>query len=53
MNTQEDRLRRCDRCGARARVQVRIGNLELLFCHHHANEHDTVLATGRYPVAAV
>jgi hypothetical protein len=50
MNAQEDRLRRCDRCGAVAKVQVQIGdNLELLLCRHHADKHNERIA-GRYPV---
>jgi hypothetical protein len=50
MNTMaQPRLKaadRCDRCGAAARVRVLLaGDLELLFCGHHANEHrDALLA---------
>jgi hypothetical protein len=35
---------RCDRCGAAARVRatLRSGG-ELLFCQHHANEHEAKL----------
>lgn len=32
---------RCDRCGAQAYVRAELGNGgELLFCAHHAREHD-------------
>lgn len=30
---------RCTRCGARAYVKAIKGELELLFCGHHAREH--------------
>lgn len=31
---------RCDRCGARAKVQVRLaGGGELIFCAHHGRQH--------------
>jgi hypothetical protein len=36
---------RCDRCGARAKVQVfLICGGELLFCGHHGREHHAALA---------
>lgn len=34
---------RCDRCGAQARVRVALASGELLFCGHHAKEHEPVL----------
>lgn len=35
---------RCDRCGAAARVRATLpSGGELLFCQHHANEHETKL----------
>lgn len=34
------RADRCDRCGAAARVRAKLpSGAELLFCQHHANEH--------------
>jgi hypothetical protein len=39
--TAEDR---CDRCGAQAYLRVELASgLELLFCAHHAREHDEKL----------
>jgi hypothetical protein len=36
---------RCDRCGAAARVRAKLPTGgELLFCQHHANEHQAKLA---------
>ena len=38
------RADRCDRCGAAARVRAKLpSGAELLFCQHHANEHETKL----------
>jgi hypothetical protein len=38
------RADRCDRCGAAARVRAKLpSGAELLFCQHHANEHETRL----------
>jgi hypothetical protein len=38
------RADRCDRCGAAARVRAKLpSGGELLFCQHHANEHETKL----------
>ena len=35
---------RCDRCGAQAYVRVRLASGgELLFCGHHAREHENAL----------
>lgn len=35
---------RCDRCGAQAYVRVELsGNAELLFCAHHARQHEEKL----------
>ena len=34
---------RCDRCGAQAYVRVTLPASELLFCAHHAREHDAAL----------
>ena len=35
---------RCDRCGAAARVRAKLpSGAELLFCQHHANEHEAKL----------
>jgi hypothetical protein len=35
------RADRCDRCGAAARVRAKLpSGGELLFCRHHANEHE-------------
>lgn len=37
-------LDRCDRCGAQAYVRVELANgAELLFCAHHAREHQEKL----------
>jgi len=39
------RADRCDRCGAAARVRAKLpSGAELLFCQHHANEHEAKLA---------
>jgi hypothetical protein len=35
---------RCDRCGARAYVRVRLAAGELLFCAHHGRKHADALA---------
>lgn len=38
------RADRCDRCGAAARVRATLpSGFELLFCQHHANEHEAKL----------
>jgi len=38
------RADRCDRCGAAARVRAKLpGGGELLFCQHHANQHEARL----------
>ncbi|MBV8967318.1 MAG: hypothetical protein JO191_14220 [Mycobacteriaceae bacterium] len=38
------RADRCDRCGAAARVRAKLSSGgELLFCQHHANQHETKL----------
>jgi hypothetical protein len=38
---------RCDRCPAAARVRADLAGGELLFCAHHAREHETsLLANG-------
>jgi len=38
------RADRCDRCGAAARVRAKLpSGLELLFCQHHANQHQSKL----------
>jgi hypothetical protein len=38
------RADRCDRCGAPARVRATLASGgELLFCQHHANEHEAKL----------
>ena len=34
---------RCDRCSAQARVRVTLPAGELLFCGHHAKEHESRL----------
>jgi hypothetical protein len=35
---------RCDRCGAQAYLRVELASgLELMFCAHHAREHDEKL----------
>ena len=35
---------RCDRCGAQAYVRVELaGDAELMFCAHHAREHEDKL----------
>ena len=34
---------RCDSCGARAYVRVKLATGELLFCAHHANEVESKL----------
>ncbi len=33
-------LDRCDRCGAQAYLRVELAIGELLFCAHHAREHE-------------
>ena len=33
-------LDRCDRCGAQAYLRVELAVGELLFCAHHAREHE-------------
>ena len=39
-----DALDRCDRCGAQAYVRVTLGGGgELLFCAHHARQHEQAL----------
>ncbi len=39
-----DQADRCDRCGAAARVRAKLpSGAELLFCQHHANEHQAKL----------
>ena len=39
---------RCDRCGAAARVRAKLpSGAELLFCQHHANEHEAKLIDWR------
>ena len=41
---QLTRADRCDRCGAAARVRAKLPfGAELLFCQHHANEHEAKL----------
>jgi hypothetical protein len=41
---QLTRVDRCDRCGAAARVRAKLpSGAELLFCQHHANEHEAKL----------
>ena len=38
------RADRCDRCGAAARVRAKLpSGFELLFCQHHANQHEAKL----------
>ena len=38
------RADRCDRCGAAAKVRAKLpSGAELLFCQHHANEHEAKL----------
>ena len=38
------RADRCDRCGAAAKVRAKLpSGGELLFCQHHANEHEARL----------
>ena len=38
------RADRCDRCGAAARVRAKLpSGAELLFCQHHAKEHQARL----------
>lgn len=38
------RADRCDRCGAAARVRAKLpSGAELLFCQHHANQHQAKL----------
>ncbi|MGV0627285.1 DUF7455 domain-containing protein [Mycolicibacter minnesotensis] len=38
------RADRCDRCGAAAQVRATLpSGAELLFCRHHANEHEAKL----------
>jgi len=35
---------RCDRCGAAARVRAKLpSGAELLFCQHHADQHEASL----------
>jgi hypothetical protein len=43
-NAELTKADRCDRCGAAARVRAKLpSGLELLFCQHHANEHEAKL----------
>jgi hypothetical protein len=37
---------RCDRCGAQARVRVRLAAGELLFCGHHSAQHADALTAA-------
>jgi hypothetical protein len=37
---------RCDRCPAAARVRADLAHGELLFCAHHAREHEMSLLAG-------
>ena len=38
------RADRCDRCGAAAQVRAKLpSGAELLFCQHHAKEHESKL----------
>jgi hypothetical protein len=54
------RADRCDRCSAAARVRAKLpSGAELLFCQHHANEHEAklielsaVLETSDEPIAS-
>ena len=54
------RADRCDRCSAAARVRATLpSGAELLFCQHHANEHEAklielsaVLETNGEPIAS-
>ncbi|NLU81383.1 hypothetical protein [Rhodococcus sp. HNM0569] len=44
---------RCDRCGAGARVRALLpGGGELLFCGHHANEHEERLREVKATIVA-
>ncbi len=36
-------LDRCDSCGAQAYVRAMLGGSELLFCGHHAKQHEPKL----------
>lgn len=36
---------RCDRCGAQAYVRLPVGGSALLFCGHHAHEHEVAAAS--------
>ncbi len=36
-------LDRCDSCGAQAYVRAMLGGSELLFCGHHAKQHEAKL----------
>lgn len=50
LSTPQDRLQRCDRCGAVAKFQVLIsGNLDLMLCRHHVKQHATAM-DDRYPI---
>src|SRR5271155_5818361 len=43
-DSDHSRADRCDRCGAAARVRAKLpSGAELLFCQHHANEHEAKL----------
>jgi hypothetical protein len=40
ITTAGELLERCDRCGAAAKLEVKLANGgELTFCGHHANRH--------------
>lgn len=41
--TMEQMMNYCDRCNAPAQLAIAIGELDLIFCGHHAREHETKL----------
>ena len=42
---------RCDRCGAQAFIRARLaGDMELLFCAHHARQHMEALKASALDV---
>lgn len=48
VSRSNEMIGRCDRCGARAKVEALLPSGHLLaFCQHHANQHSlTLLASG-------
>lgn len=45
--TKQDR---CDRCPAEAKVIAKSGGSELLFCDHHARNHEVALVNAGWSI---